>query len=143
MDAWGAWMTLAAVLLLAELLTGTFYLLVMALATGSAGLSAIMGGPVALQVALAAAIGVAGCLLLRRTSRGHRHRHGASEQLQHLDVGQHVYVEAWSADRTTRVQYRGALWDAELSDGAPAVTGDCVIRDVRISRLVVTPIAPS
>ncbi len=60
MDSHIIWFVVAFGLLVAELLTGTFYLLVIALALGVAGVAAWLGAPVALQFVLAAAIGL-GC----------------------------------------------------------------------------------
>jgi len=122
------WFVLGFGLLVAELLTGTFYLMVIALAAGAAG--------VALQLLVAAVIGFGGSLWLRKT-RG-LHPAGASD-LQNMDVGQVVRVEHWSASRTARASYRGALWDVELAAGEQPAPGEFVIRDIQSNRLIVAP----
>jgi membrane protein implicated in regulation of membrane protease activity len=144
MTSWGIWLTLAAVLLVAELLTGTFYLLVLALAMGSAGLGALAAMPVWMQFVVAAAIGVGGSLWLRQQRPARRGHHvDAADALQRLDVGQRVHVAQWNADRTARTGYRGADWDVDLVPEAAAVPGEFEIRAVQGSRLLVAPVLPS
>ncbi len=136
MSAWVWWFVLAFVLLIAELATGTFYLLVIALAFAAAGLTSLAVMPFEIQLVVAAGIGLAGSLWLRNSRFG-RHSARSREPLQNLDVGQVVRVEKWSASRTARTNYRGAQWDVELAPGEDAVAGDFVIRDVLGSRLIV------
>jgi membrane protein implicated in regulation of membrane protease activity len=66
------WFVVGFGLLVAELLTGTFYLLVIAVAMGVAGLATLAGAPFALQLVIAAAIGLGGSLWLRSTRFGRR-----------------------------------------------------------------------
>jgi membrane protein implicated in regulation of membrane protease activity len=136
MSAYVAWFVIGFVLLIAELLTGTFYLLVLAIAAGVAGLVALTGASLPLQLVVAAAIGLAGSLWLRRSRAGRTSP--AADALQNLDLGQSVRVEHWSAGRTARTTYRGAQWDVELAAGEEPLPGDFVIREIHGSRLVVS-----
>jgi membrane protein implicated in regulation of membrane protease activity len=136
MSAYVAWFVLGFVLLIAELLSGTFYLLVLAVAAGVAALTALAGGSMALQLVVAAAIGLAGSLWLRR-SRAVRAGGAAADAMQNLDVGQPVRIDHWTTARTARASYRGAEWDVELVAGEEARPGDFVIREIHGSRLVV------
>lgn len=136
MSAYVAWFVIGFVLLIAELLTGTFYLLVLAIAAGVAGLVALAGGSLPLQLVVAAAIGLAGSLWLRRSRAGRTSP--AAEALQNLDLGQTVRVDHWSAGRTARATYRGAQWDVELAAGEEPLPGEFVIREIHGSRLVVS-----
>lgn len=129
------WMVLAFGLLIMELLTGTFYLLVIAVAVAAAGLADLAGASLTLQLVVAAVIGLAGSIWLRRSRFGRLDR--ASEALQNLDVGQVVRVDGWTAGNTARAHYRGAEWDVQLAPGELAVPGEFVIRAVQGSRLVV------
>ncbi len=135
MSAWIWWMVLAFGLLILELLTGTFYLLVIAVALAAAGLADLAGAPFTMQLVVAAAIGLGGALWLRRSRFG-RQKNG-SDALQNLDVGQVVRVSSWSAENTARTSYRGAEWDVMLAPGEAAVPGEFVIQSVQGSRLVV------
>ena len=136
MSAYVAWFVPGFVLLIAELLSGTFYLLVLAVAAGVAALTALAGGSMALQLVVAAAIGLAGSLWLRR-SRAGRAGGAAADAMQNLDVGQPVRIDHWTTARTARASYRGAEWDVELVAGEEARPGDFVIREIHGSRLVV------
>jgi membrane protein implicated in regulation of membrane protease activity len=135
MSAWIWWMVLAFGLLILELVTSTFYLLVIAVAAAAGGLANLAGAPFTVQLVVAAAIGFGGALWLRRSRFGRQKT--AGDDLQNLDVGQIVRIESWSAGNTARAQYRGAEWDVLLAPGESAGTGDFVIRSVQGSRLVV------
>jgi membrane protein implicated in regulation of membrane protease activity len=136
MQAYVWWFVLGFGLLVAELMTGTFYLLVIALALACAGVTAFFGAPLELQLVVAAAIGLGGSLWLRRSRFGRRHDRGA-DRVQNMDIGQIVRVEHWSANRTARAAYRGAQWDVELAPGEAMQAGDFVIRDIQANRLIV------
>jgi len=104
------WWIAAAVLIGAELLTGTFYLLAVGLAVALGGLAAWLGASLPLQFAVAGVLGVA------LTIAAHRWRlaRASPPPQAPLDVGQAVNVETWHANGTARVAYRGSTWDAEL-----------------------------
>jgi len=136
MSDWIWWMVLAFGLLILELVTGTFYLLVIALALAAGGIAGLAGTPFTLQLVVAALIGFAGALWLRRARFGRLKTEG--DDLQNLDVGQLVRVDSWSAGNTARASYRGAEWDVLLAPGESAAPGDFVIQSVQGSRLVVT-----
>lgn len=135
MSAYVTWFVVGFVLLIAELLTGTFYLLVLAIAAGVAGLAAVAGAPLVVQLVVAAGIGLAGSLWLRRSRAGRTTP--AADALQNLDVGQALRIDHWTAARTARASYRGAQWDVELAAGEEPLPGDFVIKEIHGSRLVV------
>lgn len=137
MNGYVWWFVLAFGLLIAELVTGTFYLLVIALALASAGVAHLLGAALAVQLVVAAAIGFGGSLWLRRSRFGWLGRKDAADSVQNMDVGQVVRVDQWSPARTARTSYRGALWDVELAAGEEAVPGEFVIREIHANRLVV------
>jgi membrane protein implicated in regulation of membrane protease activity len=106
------WLLLALVLVIVELLTGTFFLLILGLAAGVGSLVAGFGGPFWVQALVAAAAAVAGTLMLvkrRKTTSG-----PATEN--QMDLGQTVVLASWvsEAQRIARVHYRDADWDAEV-----------------------------
>ncbi len=137
MSDYVVWFVLAFGLLIAELVTGTFYLLVLAFALASAGAANLLGAPFAVQLAIAAAIGMGGALWLRRARIGRLARRDVADSVQRMDVGQIVRVEQWSPARTARANYRGALWDVELAAGEEAAPGEFVIREIHANRLIV------
>jgi membrane protein implicated in regulation of membrane protease activity len=126
------WWILAFALVALELTTGTFYLLVYGLAAAAAGVAAWLGLSQPAQLVIAAVIGIAGTLALKKWRRAE----ATSENLQDLDIGQIVAVETWQ-DGRGQVKYRGALWDAEASDTAVDASKPLYVRAVRGNVLVV------
>jgi membrane protein implicated in regulation of membrane protease activity len=137
MNGYVWWFVIGFGLLVAELLTGTFYLLVIATALGIAGLAALAGASFPVQLVVAAAIGLGGSLWLRASRFGKRSNRPGDDPVQNMDVGQSLRVEQWTAARTARASYRGAIWDVELAPGEAPVPGEFVIREIAASRLIV------
>jgi len=137
MSDWTIWLIGAGVLVIAELFTGTFYLLMIALGLCAGALAALAGLSGPLQTLVAAAVGVAATLVLRRSRFGKAaHGEAANDPSINLDIGQRVRVPQWQ-DRRARVMYRGALWDVELRPGASDHPGDFRIVEVHGNRLIV------
>ena len=133
------WWLLAGAAVATELLTGTFYLLMFAIGLAAAALAAHAGSSLATQLVVAALIGggaVAGWHVLRGRGKGAA---AAGANLD-FDAGEHVHVEAWSADNTCTVRYRGTTWTAVPAEGTPQGTGPHRVRQVDGSRLVVEKI---
>jgi membrane protein implicated in regulation of membrane protease activity len=103
------WLIAGIALVVAEMMLGTFYLLVLGFASGIAALVAHFGGSFLTQVLVAAGIAIAGVLWLRMRGAA-----GSTPEMAPLDVGQSVTLERWvnREDRTARVRYRDASWDA-------------------------------
>ncbi len=136
MDATLAWIGAGLLLVIAELLTGTFYLLVLGIAALVGGGVAYLGAPFGVQAAAAAVVAIAGTMWVQRLRRSR----GAGPQMAHIDVGQPVTLETWvnQADRLARVKYRDALWDAHIEGEHRGETGEVFyIRAVQGSMLVV------
>jgi membrane protein implicated in regulation of membrane protease activity len=137
MADWMGWLVAAGVLVVLELFSGTFYLLMIAIGLAIGGIVALLGAGLPLQAIAAAAVGAATVWLLHRSRFGRPARHEATRDRNvNLDIGQQVTVPAWNGSRA-RVMYRGALWDVELGQGATAHPGDFCIVEVQGSRLVV------
>jgi membrane protein implicated in regulation of membrane protease activity len=125
------WWLIAGALVAAELATGSFYLLMMAVGAAAGAVAAHLGLSPTAQVLSAAALGGAAVALWHRR----RSQHPAAAPASHnpdvnLDIGQTVTVNAWQPDGHTQVQYRGATWQARFIGGAPASGGRHVIRGV-------------
>jgi membrane protein implicated in regulation of membrane protease activity len=138
MEDYVFWFVIGAGLVIAELLTGTFYLLVIAVAFGAAGFVALAGASVIWQLITAAAVSLGGTMWLRQSNFGQRLRDRShSVAVQNMDVGQTVRVDQWAPNRTARANYRGATWDVELSAGEEPMPGEFVIREIHANRLIV------
>ena len=114
MDHAVVWAVVGLVLVIVELLTGTFYLLVLGIAAFGAALAAWLGLQFAAQSIIAALIGAIGCYgvhLYRARNR--------AEQMAPIDAGMPASFESWldAGARLARVRYRGASWDARVEGG--------------------------
>jgi membrane protein implicated in regulation of membrane protease activity len=137
MTDWMNWMVGAGILVVAELFTGTFYLLMIAIGLAFGGIAALLGlnGPV--QTLIAALVGLVATAVLHRSRFGRPAKQSATrDQNVNLDIGGRVTVPGWH-DGRARVMYRGALWDVELGSGAIAEAGDFRIVEVQGNRLIV------
>src|SRR4051812_44158758 len=85
------WLIAGFALVIAELASGTFYLLVLGIAAFAGALAAFLGFDVWIQTVVAAILSVAGVLVVR--SRSSRVQ---GPDMASLDVGQPVKFDAWS-----------------------------------------------
>ena len=123
MDEDFLWAILGLTLVIIELLTGTFYLLVLGIAAFGAALAAWFGQGFPLQAVVAAVIAALGCygVHVYRTKNSTR-------QMAPVDAGQPANFEGWvdQGARLARVNYRGASWEA-LVDGDVAVDAGALL----------------
>ena len=143
------WWVAAGVVVAAELATGTFYLLMIALGLVAAALAAHAGLGSSAQIitgALVAAIATA--LWHWKRASAPRAAPAAQNRDVNLDIGERVHVDAWKPDGTARVQYRGTQWTARLLPGAEptagahrvaAVEGNWIVLDTRQPALIASP----
>jgi membrane protein implicated in regulation of membrane protease activity len=138
MQDWMNWLIAAGVLVILELFSGTFYLLMIAIGLGFGALAALGGLSGPTQAIVAAIVGVIATGLLHRSRIGHPTKgNAARDHNVNLDIGQRLEVSGWSGGRA-RVLYRGALWDIELGQGATERAGEFKIVEVQGSRLIVS-----
>ena len=138
MADWIGWLATAGVLVILELFTGTFYLLMIAIGLAAGSIVALAGAGLPAQAIVAGAVGVIATGVLRRSrfGRGRAGEAATRDRNVNLDIGEHVMVPAWDNGRA-RVMYRGALWVVELRQGATPHAGEFRIVEVLGSRLVV------
>jgi membrane protein implicated in regulation of membrane protease activity len=134
-----AWWIVAAGLVGAELLTGTFYLLAVGMAVAFGGVAAYAGASLPVQFAVAGVLGVILTIVAHRT----RLSRGTPPLQPSLDIGQAVRVETWNADGTARVSYRGTSWDAEPVTADVPRAATMYIVATRGSRLVLSDRRPA
>lgn len=110
------WTILGFVLVIVELITGTFYLLVLGVGALAGALAAYLGAPFIGQVAVAGVVASVGTWLVQRWHAAH---HKPGENSNAIDLGQAVTVARWvnQADGSLRVKYRGTEWDARVKPG--------------------------
>ncbi|WP_189458882.1 NfeD family protein [Jeongeupia chitinilytica] len=110
------WLIAAAVLVGLEMLSGTFYLLAIAVGLLAGAVAAALSVSVALQIAVATLASLAAVAGLRRWKHRQPPRQGGDSNA--LDLGHLVTIERWIDSRHARVRYRGADWDAEFANPA-------------------------
>lgn len=132
-----AWWLTGGLLVVAELATGTFYLLMLALGAAAGALAAHAGLGLAGQLAAAALVGGGATVAwhLRRSQRPAALPAPLNPDVN-LDVGSTVQVPLWQPDGTTRVPYRGSSWEARHVGGGAPQPGLHVIRAVEGTRLL-------
>lgn len=137
------WWVAAGVAVAAELATGTFYLLMIALGLAAAAVAAQLGLAVSNQIIVAALLG-GGATAIWHWRRFSQPRSAPARENRdvNLDIGVHVHVDAWGLDRTTRVAYRGSVWAARLAPDAPATPGEHRVCAVEGNWLVLEPALP-
>ena len=111
MDTYLIWLVAGFLLVIVELVSGTFYLVVLGVAAVAGGVVAYTGLPFSLQAIVAATLAVVGVVWVNRVRRG-----SAAVKMRSLDVGQPTTFDHW-VDRAAgqaRVKYRAALWDAPV-----------------------------
>jgi membrane protein implicated in regulation of membrane protease activity len=115
------WIIAGIALIVAELLSGTFYLLVLGFAAFVAGATAYFGASFLVQTIVAGLISVAGVLWIRA-----RKKATAARDMPPLDLGQPVTLESWvnREDRLARVKYRDALWSAIIEGDFRGESGE-------------------
>ena len=111
MDPALAWAIIGLGLVIVELLSGTFYLLMLGVAAFGAAGAAWLGHGFPVQVTVAAVIAAAGCYAVHLYREKNRTR-----QMPPVDAGMPASFETWidPGARLARVRYRGASWDARV-----------------------------
>ena len=130
------WWIAAAILVGVEMMTGTFYLLVVALACVAGGVVAYVGFDAGWQWGMAAVIEVVGTIAITQWKRKYA---SAPKLSNNLDVGARVSVLEWRDDNSARVAYRGTQWDAVLDSPATPKREHMLIVDMHGAVLVLGP----
>ena len=139
-DATVWWLATGLVVLL-ELFTGTFYLLMLAVGLAAGALAAHAQLGLSGQLVVAALVGATTVSLayLRR-----RRRPGApsarADRSVNLDIGETIHIEAWNSDGTAQVRYRGAQWTALARPGSRPTPGAHRVAELVGNRLLVDKI---
>ena len=145
MELWLLWLIAGFALVIAELLTGTFYLLVIGAGAFAGSLAAWAGANVIVQAVAGSAVALVGAWLVHRWHKSqHRDDQGRSNL---LDRGQPVVLEGWENESAgiARVKYRGTSWDARMAmpDARPVPGSTLYIDAMEGNRLVVVSAPPA
>lgn len=117
------WAVTGLVLAIVELVTGTFYLLMLGIAAFGAALAAWLGLAFAAQTIVAVIVAAVGCYGVHAYRAKNR-----AQQMPPIDAGMPASFENWldAPARLARVRYRGASWDARVEGGEALEPGATV-----------------
>jgi membrane protein implicated in regulation of membrane protease activity len=145
MEPYLLWIIVGIALIIAEMLTGTFYLLVIGAGAFVSALVAWLGLHVLWQAIIGGLAALGGTLLVHHWHEAQRKSDGGRSNF--LDRGQPVVLEGWSNENAgiARVQYRGTSWDARVAGTAqhPMPGSTLYIEGQEGSMLVVASAPPA
>ena len=124
------WLILAGLLLIAELLSGTFYLLMLAVAALGAWVAMMLGVDFLTQTI----VFLIGAAILTVLTRRYRYRINARNRpnlAENLDAGVILTVRDWD-NGIGRTYYRGTNWAVQLETDDQAPLTDGSFRIVRL-----------
>ncbi|MBP6019815.1 MAG: NfeD family protein [Burkholderiaceae bacterium] len=133
------WFGVAALFLLMEMATGTFYLLLVALGLVASGTATYAGLSLVWQIISGLVVSLIGLVVLHhyRKSKGYVPTQSDADVVQ--DIGQSVIVDAWDENGMARVFYRGAHWSARIDADQPVQPGEHYIQAVQGLTLILRP----
>ena len=143
MELWLVWIVAGFALVIAELLSGTFYLLVIGVGAFAGAVVAWMGFNMLVQAAVGGVVAIGGAIAVHHW---HARQKSGDAQSNFLDRGQPVVLEGWANESANlaRVKYRGTSWDARVAAGdRPAPGTTLYIEGQEGNTLVVVAAAPA
>ena len=134
------WWLVTGVLVAAELATGTFYLLMLAVGTAAGAVAAHLGLGITGQWVTAALIGAGSTAVWHlQRARAPRSAPAPANEDVNIDIGSSVQVPAWQPDGSARVAYRGTTWAVRFAGTGEPAPGPHVIVSVQSGWLGVKP----
>jgi membrane protein implicated in regulation of membrane protease activity len=142
MELWLLWVIAGFVLVIAELVSGTFYLLVVGVGAFAGAIVAWLGGNELVSAVIASAVALVGAFLVH--SWHIRNRNSQPKTDNFLDRGQAVVLEGWVNEpaRIARVKYRGAWWDARLKGESHPAPGSTLYIEAQDGNTLIVATAP-
>jgi len=135
------WWLMAGAFVALELVTGTFYLLMLAVGMVAAALAAQAGAGMVLQLLVAALVGGGAVVVWHQVKKRKPTDPSArADRSVNLDVGEIVQIEAWNPEGTANVKYRGSNWTAIHRSGVIPSAGAHRVSELVGSRLLVDKI---
>ena len=133
------WWLLAGAAVATELMTGTFYLLMLAVGLIAGAIAAYLGFALSAQMIIAGAVGggAVAAWHWQRSKKPAPQPVNANRDV-HLDIGESVHVTLWNVDGTASVKFRGAQWTAINAHPEQALEpGNFRIKEMLGNRLVI------
>lgn len=140
MTAWLLWLLISGSLIIAEVFTLTFYLLLAGIgALVASGMAASgFSGPV--QILTMTAVTLIGCVFVHKLRPQNQHPDHRTNPNLNMDIGTTVHIASVHPDGKFSVMLRGARWDAIVeNDAAPSADTAYTITKIDGSTLILTP----
>jgi membrane protein implicated in regulation of membrane protease activity len=144
---WQIWLAVLSTLVILELVTGTFYLLMIAIGAATGLCVSWLTNDVWMQCLSSALVATVAVVALRKSPymRQRKAISPGKNPSVHLDIGSPIEIVAWrekSGEQQvvtyfSRSSYRGALWDVYLRAGELPMPGTFYIVEIEGSRLIV------
>src|SRR5660397_143091 len=107
MSDWLIWLTAAVAVVILEIYSGTFYLLMMAIGLAAGAVAAKFGVDLTIQFIVAAVVGTIAMILLRMSKFGTPQKTEASKDPNAiLDIGRTINVTEWQRGEGGKSQAR-------------------------------------
>jgi membrane protein implicated in regulation of membrane protease activity len=130
------WWIIAGSLVGIELMTGTFYLLMLAIGASASAIAAQAQLSFTTQLITGSVVGGLAVIFLRIYALQKIKSHPEQVSAQHLDVGETVEVYEWLSNGTAQVKHRGANWTAICAEGISQDLGVYQIQNIQGNTLV-------
>jgi len=114
LQTWLVWAVAGFALVIAEMVTGTFYLLVIGIGAFAGAVAASLEAGFVIQALVAGVVAVVGAWIVHSW---HARQPATPQGSNFLDRGQPVVLEGWANETANiaRVKYRGSTWEARLA----------------------------
>lgn len=129
------WWIVAAVLIVLEMFTGTFYMLVLGVVAALVGIAAWLGATLLVQLVIGIVLLALGLWLVQRY-KAKTDTHGAIQN-NDLEAGNWVDVLEWGDAGHATVRYRETKWQAVLDDVNDAQLDRMCIQRIQGNTLVI------
>ncbi len=138
MTPWLLWLLICGLLVIAEIFTLSFYLLLAAIGALVASGLAASGVDMAVQILAAAIITLIGWAWLSKFKPQNAHPDSRTNPALNMDIGATVRLASITPDGRISVLLRGARWDAQMEDGVipQDLSGDYTIVKIDGSTLI-------
>ena len=137
MTAWLFWLLASASLIIAEIFTLSFYLLLAGIGALVASGLAATGFGTATQILSATIVTLTGFFLIHKYKPQHKHPDSRTNPDLNMDIGTTVRILSVAPDGKLSVRLRGARWDAKLDgNGVPDLNADYIISKIDGSTLI-------
>lgn len=142
MEMWVLWVIAGLVLVIVELVTGTFYLLVLGAGAFAAAAAAWAGAGAIVQAFAGGVVAIGGAIAVHHWHEAHRKRDEGRANF--LDRGQPVVLEQWANEPAglARVKYRGTTWDARVATASKPTPGSTLYIEAQEGQTLVVVEAP-